>query len=107
MQNKSTVGSTFKGKKKKGTLAVVFIGSFSPLKHYLNENEKPVWERIIAICVPYVCQGPGIPAGAFSCLQPAAHCTLILQLLPFSDATPASVVLFYFVGRWKVMRRHG
>lgn len=68
IQNKSTVGSTFKEKKKSTSLAVVFIGSFSLLKHYLNENEKPVWERIIAVCVPCVCQGPGIPAGAFSCL---------------------------------------
>lgn len=75
----------------------------------LKKKRKTVWERIIAIYVSCVCQGLGIPAGAFSCLQLAAHCTVILQLLPFSDSTPASMVLsnFYFVGKGKIMRRCG
>lgn len=49
-----------------------------------------------------VCQGLGIPARAFCC-------PLRLQLLPCGAALLASkaLLIFYFLGRCKVMRRHG
>lgn len=99
MQNNCSAGlpKTKDKQKRSSGCCLVVVSAFSPLKHYLNKlKKKKVSERIKDIYVSCVCQGLGIPVGAFSCLQLAVHCTVILQLLPFSDSTPASVLLFIF-----------
>jgi len=109
MQDNSTVRST---EIKSSGCHLVIVTAFSPLKHYLNElggkKKKKTWlgkknSYICLLCVP------GTWHSCWGFLLPAASCAVILQLLPFSDSTLASMVLsnFYFIGTGKLMKRCG